>query len=108
MQNTIRNIPEENKQDKEIHEGMTELQRDVLDDRMLSYKDKAYINRACQDTKNGLNDAVNKRYEQAKDYKNIIDEHKTAANQNGESTRLNSNKIIERYNELQQKMKERD
>lgn len=75
QQDTIISIPGENKLDDEIFEDTTNLQKDVLHNPTLSQKDKAYINRACQQAKDGLVIAKNIRQEQARQYQNTIDEY---------------------------------
>jgi len=80
LEDTVISNPSQKKKDDDILDRLGDLQNDILDDFELSAKDKAYSNRACQDAKTGIVQSNNLRFEQAKDYKNIVDEYEKLEN----------------------------
>lgn len=80
LEDTVISNPSQKKKDDDILDRLCDLQNDILDDPEMPVKDKAYSNRACQDAKTGIVQSNNLRFEQGKDYKNIIDEYEKLEN----------------------------
>lgn len=80
LEDTIISNPSQKKKDDSILDRLGDLQHSILDDIGLSVKDKAYSNKACQEAKTSIVQSNNLRFEQAKDYKNIVDEYENIEN----------------------------
>lgn len=80
LEDTVISNPSQKKKDDDILDRLGDLQNDILDDIELTSKDKAYAIRACQDGKTGIVQSNNLRFEQGKDYKNIVDEYEKLEN----------------------------